>query len=85
MIFDVNQDLTRKARLVAGGHQTKLSQESVYSSVVMRDSVRIAFTMAAVNFSQVLSGDVQNAYLNAQTAERCYCIAWPEFGPSQMG
>jgi hypothetical protein len=51
----------------------------------MRDSVRIAFTMTAVNFLQVLSGDFQNAYLNAPTAERCYCIAGPEFGPSRMG
>jgi Reverse transcriptase (RNA-dependent DNA polymerase) len=85
MIFDVKQDLTRKAKLVAGGHQTELPKESVYSSVVMHDSVRIVFTMASVNFLQVLSGDVQNAYLNAPTAERCYCIVGPEFGPSRMG
>jgi hypothetical protein len=85
MIIDVKQDLTRKVRLVAGGHQTELRKESVYFSVVMRDSVRIAFTMAAVNFLHVLSGDVQNAYLNTPTAEKCYCIAGPEFGPSQMG
>jgi hypothetical protein len=71
MKFYVKKDLTCKARLVAGGHQTELPKESVYSSVVMRDSVRIAFTMAAINFLQVLSGDVQNAYLNAPMAERC--------------
>jgi hypothetical protein len=58
MIFDVKQDLSRKARLVAEGHQTELPKESVYSSVVMRDFLRIAFTMSAVNFLHVLSGDV---------------------------
>jgi hypothetical protein len=85
MKFDVKQDLTRKAQLVEGGHQTELPKEYVYSSVVLRESVRQAFTMAAINFLQVLSGDVQNAYLNSPTAERCYCIAGPEFVPSRMG
>jgi hypothetical protein len=69
IIFDVMQDLTLKAQLVAGGHQTELPKESVYSSEVIRDIVRITFTMAAINFLQVLSGDVQNTYLNAPTAE----------------
>ena len=55
---------------MAGGHQTELLKELVYSSVVMRDSVRIAFTMAAVNVLQVLSADVQKAYLNVPTKER---------------
>jgi hypothetical protein len=34
IIFDVKQDLTCKARLVAGGHHTELPKESVYSSVI---------------------------------------------------
>jgi hypothetical protein len=71
MIFDIKTDLTRKARLVAGGHQTDVPDESVYSSVVSRDSVRIAFTIAALNDLEVLAADVQNAYLNAPTNERC--------------
>ena len=70
MIFDVKMDLTRKARLVAGGHQTDVPSESTYSSVVSRDSVRIAFTLAALNDLDVLAADVQNAYLNAPTKER---------------
>ena len=36
MVFDIKTDLTRKARLVAGGHQTDPPKESVYSSVVAR-------------------------------------------------
>ncbi len=49
MIFDVNMDLTCKARMVAGGHQTVISKESTFSSVISHDSVRIAFTIAALN------------------------------------
>ncbi len=83
MIFDIKMDLTRKARFVAGGHQTDPPKESVYSSVVSRDSVRIAFLIAALNDLEVLSADIQNAYLNAHTKERVYTIAGPEFGKDQ--
>ena len=33
MIFDVKSDLTRKARLVAGGHQTDPAKESTYERI----------------------------------------------------
>jgi hypothetical protein len=85
MIFDIKIDLTRKARLVAGGHQTEVPKESVYSSVVSRDSVRIALMIATLNGLQVLCADVQNAYLNAPTNERCYTTAGPEFGRERVG
>ena len=85
MIFDIKQDLTRKARLVAGGHMTEIPDHSTSSSVVGRDSVRIAFVMAMVNAVGLLSCDVQNAYLNAPTKEKCYTIAGPEFGPDNEG
>jgi hypothetical protein len=49
MVFDIKVDLTRKARLVAGGHQTEVPKESVYLSIVSRDSVRIALTIASLN------------------------------------
>jgi Reverse transcriptase (RNA-dependent DNA polymerase) len=80
MIFDIKSDPTSKARLVTGGHITEEPNESVYSSVVLRDSVRIAFTIATLNGLKALAGDVQNAYLNAPTKKRCYTIAGPEFG-----
>jgi hypothetical protein len=75
MILDIKEDLTRKARLVAGGQMTEEPCESVYSSVDLRDSARIAFTIATLNGLKVLAGEVQNAYLNAPTKERCYTIA----------
>jgi hypothetical protein len=37
MVFDVKLDLVRKARFVAGGHQTDPPKESVYSSVISHD------------------------------------------------
>jgi hypothetical protein len=83
MIFDVKMDLTRKARFVAGGHQTECPKEMTYSSVVSRDSVRLAFLVAALNDLDILSADIQNAYLNAPTKERVYTVAGPEFGPNE--
>ena len=81
MIFDIKLDLTRKARWVADGSQSEMPRESTYSSVVSRDSVRIFFTLAALNDVDVLACDVQNAYLNAPTNEKNYIIAGKEFGP----
>jgi hypothetical protein len=85
MIFNIKIDLTRKARLVAGGHQTDVLKESVFSSVVSRDSVQIALAIASLNNLEVLAADVQNAYLNAPTKEKCYTIAGPEYGPDNEG
>jgi hypothetical protein len=68
---------------VAGGHLTDPPVDSVYSSVVTRDSVRIMFLIAALNDLDILGADVQNAYINAITSEKVYFIAGPEFGSSQ--
>jgi len=51
MIFDIKEDLTRKARFVAGGHWTDPPSQVTYSTVVSRDSVRIAFLIATRNGS----------------------------------
>jgi Reverse transcriptase (RNA-dependent DNA polymerase) len=86
MIFNMKMDLTHKARLVANGHETEVPTESTYSTVVTRDSVRLAFMLAALNGLDVLSGDVQNAYINAESKENLYIKeAGPEFGPGFMG
>mmetsp|Transcript_12139 Transcript_12139/g.17505 ORF Transcript_12139/g.17505 Transcript_12139/m.17505 type:complete len:474 (-) Transcript_12139:35-1456(-) len=54
-----------------------------YSSVVSRESVRIAFLIAALNDIDLLAADVGNAYLNAPTKEKVYIITGPEFGPEE--
>jgi hypothetical protein len=80
MIFDVKMTLDRKARYVAGGHQTAPAKDMTFASVVSRDSVRIAFLTAALNDLRVLGADVQSAYINAPTTERVYTTAGKEFG-----
>lgn len=83
MVFDIKMDFTRKARLVAGGHKTEPPASITYASVVARDSVRIAFLVAALNELDILAGDVQGAYLNAPCREKVYTICGPEFGEYQ--
>lgn len=51
-----------------------------YSSVVARDSIRILLTLAALNGLEVLSTDIQGAYLYATPREKAYFIAGEEFG-----
>ena len=85
MIFDIKSSLQRKARFVAGGHMTEPPKESIFASVVTRDSVRLAFTIAALNGLDILAADVQNAYLNAPTKEKCYFHAGLEFGATNVG
>ena len=72
VIFDVKMDFTRKARFVAGGHTTDTPGSITYSSVVSRDSIRIAFLVAGLNDLDVLACDVTNAYLNAPCRERIW-------------
>ena len=83
IVFDVKMDLTRKARFVAGGHTTETPDVGIYSSVVSRDSIRIAFTIAALNDLEVLACDVGNAYLNAPCREKIWFVAGAEFGDRQ--
>jgi hypothetical protein len=82
LVFDIKmgENFWRKARLVANGNETGAPPSLTYSSVVSRDSVHIAFTIAALNDLKLLSCDIQNAYLTADCRERIYCIAGPEFG-----
>ena len=82
MIFDIKMDgqFTRKARLVADGHKTDAPSSITYSSVVSRDSVRLAFTIAALNDLEVMACDIGNAYLNAPCREKLWTTAGPEFG-----
>ena len=63
MIFNVKmgENFRRKARMVAGGHTTEAPATLTYSSVVSRDSVCIALTIAALNDLKVLSCNIQNA------------------------
>jgi hypothetical protein len=79
-------DLTRMSRYVAGGHMTKPPPSSVtYASVVSPESVCIILTLAALNGLEVLSSDIQNAYLTAPTKEKIWTTCGAEFGGEDSG
>ena len=50
-----------------------------YASVVRRETVRIAFLVAALSDLKILAGDIQNAYLNAFTKEKTHFRAGDEW------
>ena len=85
LIWDLKMDFTRKARWVKDGHRTPDPIKSNYAGVVSRESVRIAFTYAALNGLDVFAADVQNAYLQAPTSEKHYIICGDEFGVEHNG
>jgi hypothetical protein len=82
MIFDVKmgKNSRRKARFVADGHKTKTPTAMTYSSVVSRDSVGIALTIAALNDLNIMACHIQNAYLTADCREKGWTAAGPKFG-----
>ena len=66
----MDDKFTRKSQFVTGGHTTDPPSSITYSSVVSRDSVRITFTIAAMNGLDCLACDIGNAYLNAPCREK---------------
>ena len=54
-------DLKRKARLVADGHKTSDPIGSTYAGVVLRESVMIALTCAALMNLNVWEADIQKS------------------------
>jgi hypothetical protein len=81
LIFDVKmEDFWRKARLVAGDHMTDTPTTNTSASVVSRELVRIALTLAALNNLEVKTTDIENAYLTAPVTEQIWTKLGPEFG-----
>jgi hypothetical protein len=79
-VFDVKQDLRRRARLVAGGHMTEPIKESSYSGVVSLRSFRICIFLGELNGLKISSADISSAYLEAYTQEKVVFTAGEEFG-----
>jgi len=80
LIFAVKHDGRHKARLVADGHLTNEPLESVYSGVVSLRSLRLTIFLAELNQLEIWGADIGNAYLEAETNEKVFIIAGPEFG-----
>ena len=84
-VFDIKMDLTRKARLVARGSMTEPTKEETFASVVSRDTVRLFFLLAALNDVELLSCDIQNAYLSAPNKEKIWTKFADQLGPEYVG
>lgn len=85
LVYDVKMDFTRKARWVLDGHKTADPIGSSYAGVVSRESIRIAFTYAALNHLDVCAADIRNAYLQAPSSRKDYIICGAEFGLEHVG
>jgi hypothetical protein len=85
LVWDVKMDFSRKARWVLDGHLTPDPVGSTYAGVVSRESVRIAFTYAALNNLDVCAADIRNAYLQAPSSQKDYIICGAEFGIENIG
>ena len=79
-VFAVKHDGRHKARPIADGHLTDAPVESVYSSVVSLQSLRLVVFIAELNELELWAADVGNAYLEAYTKEKVYIIAGKGFG-----
>ena len=85
LIWDVKMDFTRKARWVLDRHKTPDPIGSTFAGMVARKSVRIAFTYAALNGSQVFAADICNTYLQAPSSQKDYVVCGLEFGIENIG
>ena len=56
---------------------------SFFASVVSRESVKIALTLAALNDLEVKTSDIQNAYLTAPCSEKVHTTLGTEFGENK--
>ncbi len=85
LVWDVKMDFTRKAWWVLDGHLMPDIIGSTYAGVVSRESVRIAFTYAALNDVDICAADIRNAYLQAPSSQKDFIICGPEFGLENVG
>jgi hypothetical protein len=83
IVFDIKMDFMRKAWFVAGGHTTTAPSLITYSSVVSRNSIRLAFLITALNDINIMSCDLENAYLNAPCREKIWFEGGVECGEDQ--
>ena len=70
--------------MVTNGATTETPESLTYSSVVSRDSVRLAFLITELNELDVMTCNVGNAYLIASCREKIWFVDGPEHG-EKMG
>ena len=85
LVFNVNMDFTRKARWVKDGHRFPVPTNSAYAGVVSCESVCVGLPYAALMDLDVMAADIQNAYLQAPSYEKCFIVYGAEFGLENVG
>ena len=79
-VYAIKYNGRHKARLEAGGHLTRIPDNSIYSGVVSLKGIGLVIFLGRLNKLPIYSTDIGNAYLEAKTKEKVYIIAGPEFG-----
>ena len=79
MIFDVKADIRRKARIVIGVHVVDSSRHKVHEITTKSVLGSILMKIAVENNLDVMTGDIGNAYFNANTGENIYTRAGADF------
>ena len=78
IIFDIKmEDFRRKSILVAGGHVIDPPATITYTSVVSRETVCVPLTVATLNYLQVRTADIYNAYIQTPVAEKIWTVLGP--------
>ena len=74
LAFNIKMDFTCKARQVLDSCKTPLPKGSIYARVVLRESIRIAFTYATLNGVNMFIANIRNAYLQVIISEKYYIV-----------
>jgi hypothetical protein len=80
LVHAVKHDGHHKARLCANGNLTETPVNSVCSGVVSLKSLCAAIFLAELNGLEAWATDIGNACLEAETSEKVFIVAGPEFG-----
>jgi hypothetical protein len=80
LVRAVKHDGRHEARLCANGNLTEAPIDSVCSGVVSLRSLRTVTFLAELNGLESWATDIGNACLEAETSEKAFVVAGPEFG-----
>ena len=79
LTFGVNMNLTYKAIIVACGNRSENRVRTTYEVVVSRETVSIVLTYSDLNGLDIISADIQNAYIISPDTEKHFIACGPEF------
>ena len=80
MVYDVEPDLTHKARLFCNGSRVDPKDLSTQSTVFKGVYVCLLDIITDFQNLEVMTGDICNAFIQAHTKEKIYTKCGPEFG-----